>query len=176
MINQPGRFFEGPRADGYMVELLWRHWETRRLTEKTNLNLRHVVKPVNSTQINMGKTMPTVAHQELCSRMMVPGSERLARIWEMLCDETDAKLLLAMPGTAGSLPKNAHCRSMRPQGGWTNCISRAWYSSLKSRKGPFFACLGISSSFTMRPSNGLMRPKHITTSGAGSWPTNTLHG
>lgn len=47
--------------------------------------------------------MPTVAHQELCSRMMVPGSERLARIWEMLCDETDAKLLLAMPGTAQEL-------------------------------------------------------------------------
>src|SRR4030067_3676151 len=49
------------------------------------------------------KTMPTVAHQELCSRMMVPGSERLARIWEMLCDESDAKLLLAMPGTAQEL-------------------------------------------------------------------------
>jgi ferredoxin len=47
--------------------------------------------------------MPHDAHRELCARMMVPGSDRLARIWEFVADETDARLLLASPGTIGAL-------------------------------------------------------------------------
>jgi len=47
--------------------------------------------------------MPSEAYMELCSRLMVPDSANLARIWEMLCDPTDARLLLAMPGTADEL-------------------------------------------------------------------------
>ncbi len=47
--------------------------------------------------------MPTNAHEELCARMMVPGSARMARIWELIADETDAGLLLAMPGTVSEL-------------------------------------------------------------------------
>ena len=43
--------------------------------------------------------MPTQSHTELCGRMMVPESDRMARIFEILGDETDAKLLLTMPGT-----------------------------------------------------------------------------
>ena len=45
------------------------------------------------------------AHKELCGRMMAPDSDRVGRIWEILCDETDAKLLLAMPGNLEELAK-----------------------------------------------------------------------
>ena len=51
--------------------------------------------------------MPQDAHRELCARMMVPGSDRLARIWEMLADERDAVMLLAMPGTVADLAARA---------------------------------------------------------------------
>ncbi len=47
--------------------------------------------------------MHSRAYEELCSSVMVPGSERLARIWKMLCNEDEASLLLAMPGTASQL-------------------------------------------------------------------------
>ena len=48
--------------------------------------------------------MPSEAHAELAMHMMLPGSERMARIWEMvLSDEDDARLLLSMPGTAEAL-------------------------------------------------------------------------
>ncbi len=47
--------------------------------------------------------MPTDEHRELCSRMLLPDSERLARRWEIIADATDAKLLVAMPGTADEL-------------------------------------------------------------------------
>jgi Pyruvate/2-oxoacid:ferredoxin oxidoreductase delta subunit len=47
--------------------------------------------------------MASKAHEELCERMMVPGSQRLLKVWEILCDETDAKLILAMPATATAL-------------------------------------------------------------------------
>jgi ferredoxin len=47
--------------------------------------------------------MPTDAHRELCARMMVPGSDRLARVFEHVADETDARLLLAAPGSAAAL-------------------------------------------------------------------------
>ena len=47
--------------------------------------------------------MPLAQHRELCSKMMVPDSENLARIFEMLCDEKDATLVLAMPATAQEL-------------------------------------------------------------------------
>ena len=39
------------RANGYRVEIVWRRRETRRLTEKTKLNLRYWEKPVYSTHI-----------------------------------------------------------------------------------------------------------------------------
>jgi Pyruvate/2-oxoacid:ferredoxin oxidoreductase delta subunit/biotin operon repressor len=42
-------------------------------------------------------------YQELCSRMMAPGSARLEKIFRSLCDELDAKLVLAMPGTVAEL-------------------------------------------------------------------------
>ena len=42
-------------------------------------------------------------YEELCTRLMVPDSGRLARIWEMIVDNTDAALLLAMPATASDL-------------------------------------------------------------------------
>lgn len=44
-------------------------------------------------------------YKELCMRMMVPDSKRLAKVWEILCDQTDAQLLLAMPGTSAELAK-----------------------------------------------------------------------
>jgi len=47
--------------------------------------------------------MPTDEHRALCARMMMPESGRLARLWEVIADELDAKLLVAMPGTAGEL-------------------------------------------------------------------------
>jgi NAD-dependent dihydropyrimidine dehydrogenase PreA subunit len=43
------------------------------------------------------------AVDSLCAQLFLPGSERLARIWSMLCDEDDARLLTAMPGTAAEL-------------------------------------------------------------------------
>jgi len=47
--------------------------------------------------------MATDVYKELCSKMMVPESERMARIWSILCDETDARLVAAMPGTVPEL-------------------------------------------------------------------------
>ena len=47
--------------------------------------------------------MPTDEHRELCSRMLLPDSERLARLWEIIADQADAELLLEMPGTADEL-------------------------------------------------------------------------
>ena len=47
--------------------------------------------------------MSSDLYRELCARMMVPDSKRLARIFEILCDETDTRLLLAMPGTPAQL-------------------------------------------------------------------------
>ena len=47
------------------------------------------------------------AFAELCEKMMVPGSARLERIWRMLCDEADARLVLAMPGTIPDLARKA---------------------------------------------------------------------
>ncbi len=42
-------------------------------------------------------------YQELTTQLNIPPSERIARVWEMLCDEEEAKLLLAMPGSVGEL-------------------------------------------------------------------------
>jgi formate hydrogenlyase subunit 6/NADH:ubiquinone oxidoreductase subunit I len=42
-------------------------------------------------------------YAELCERVLVPGSARLERIFRMLCDEKEARLLLAAPGTAAEL-------------------------------------------------------------------------
>lgn len=47
--------------------------------------------------------MPTEKHRELCGRMGVPDSANLARIFEILCDETDAALVLEMPATVQEL-------------------------------------------------------------------------
>ncbi|MBW1872700.1 MAG: hypothetical protein JRJ19_11585, partial [Deltaproteobacteria bacterium] len=47
--------------------------------------------------------MPSKAHKELCARLMVPDSECLAKIWEIIADESDTSLLLAMPGTISQL-------------------------------------------------------------------------
>lgn len=47
--------------------------------------------------------MDLTSHQELCARMMMPDSERLARIWSMIVDQDEAKMILALPGTAGDL-------------------------------------------------------------------------
>jgi hypothetical protein len=40
----------GAGANGYRVEIVWHRRETRRQTEKTNLNLSYREKPVYSTQ------------------------------------------------------------------------------------------------------------------------------
>lgn len=42
-------------------------------------------------------------YDELAARINMAGSERLPRIWQMICDEEEAKLLLEMPGTASEL-------------------------------------------------------------------------
>jgi NAD-dependent dihydropyrimidine dehydrogenase PreA subunit len=42
-------------------------------------------------------------YKELCARLMVPDSERLAKVWRILCDESEARLILEMPGTAEEL-------------------------------------------------------------------------
>jgi Pyruvate/2-oxoacid:ferredoxin oxidoreductase delta subunit len=47
--------------------------------------------------------MTAKAFQELSSLLMLPDSGRMARIWELIVDETDAGLLLAMPGTVPEL-------------------------------------------------------------------------
>jgi hypothetical protein len=44
----------GAGANGYRVEIVWHRRETRRLTEKTNLNLRYSEKPAYSTQFFAG--------------------------------------------------------------------------------------------------------------------------
>ncbi len=44
-------------------------------------------------------------YKSLANKLMQGDSPRIARIWEMLCDETDARLLLAMPGTFADLSR-----------------------------------------------------------------------
>lgn len=47
--------------------------------------------------------MSTEIYKELSARMMVPDSSRMPKIWELLADEIDAALLLAMPATTAEL-------------------------------------------------------------------------
>lgn len=41
--------------------------------------------------------------EELAARINLAGSERLPRIWRMICDDEEARLLLEMPGTVDEL-------------------------------------------------------------------------
>ena len=45
--------YAGAGANWCMVKILWHRRETRRQTEKTNLNLKHRKKPVYSTHLNL---------------------------------------------------------------------------------------------------------------------------
>ena len=47
--------------------------------------------------------MAATVFKDLCARMLVPESERVAQIWQLLCSEQQARLVLAMPGTATEL-------------------------------------------------------------------------
>ena len=42
-------------------------------------------------------------YQELAMRLGAPPSERIPRLWQMLCDSEEARLCLAMPGTVDEL-------------------------------------------------------------------------
>ena len=47
--------------------------------------------------------MAADVYNEFCTRMMVPQSQRLTRVLQILCEPIDVELLLAMPGTVSEL-------------------------------------------------------------------------
>lgn len=51
----------------------------------------------------MTDSQPTEIYKKLAGSIAQAGSERIARLWSMLCDEEEAALLLAMPATMEQL-------------------------------------------------------------------------
>ncbi len=52
--------------------------------------------------------MAAEVYKELATKMMLPDSERMTRIWAMICNEEEAALLLSLPGTAKELAEKTN--------------------------------------------------------------------